>query len=136
MAGTKLFADRGFVIINGVEAAHCKNVRVSLDQSLSVVNTMTRNRRSAGFKKGNLAVSGSMEFDIEADKAQIDLAFKYGNEVNVVIEVGGERKQIVGLEQASEEMNASVGDSSKSISFVALDCVNENGPAVNADIGL
>lgn len=133
---TKLFADRGFLVINGVEAAHVKNISVTKDEGLSVVNTMTRNRRSAGFKKGNLSVSGSLELDIEATQAQIDLAFKYGQEINVVFEAGGERHTIIGFEQASAGINSSVGDASKSISFIALDLVNENGPAVNSNIGL
>lgn len=132
----QLFSDRGFITINGVEAMHVKNISVSKDEGLQVVNTMTRNRRSAGFKKGNLSVSGSLEFDIPADKAQLDLAFNYGNDINVVFEFGGERHQAIGLEQSSAALSGSVGDSSKSISFLALDLVNENGPAVNSGIGL
>lgn len=134
---TTFFADRGFVTINGVELANLKSVRWTIDEAISVVSTMSRNRIDAGFKKGNKKISGTMELEVPDTKAQIDLAFAYGQEVNVICTLGnGERHQLIGLVQNSQDLNGSVGETSKTINFMALNAVNENGPAVNSDIGL
>lgn len=137
MAGTKLFADRGFVTINGFEAVHLKSAELDIDEALARVSTMTRNRRDAGYKYGNRKVSISAEFDIEADKAQIDLALAdKGADIRIVFEVGGERYTTTGVAQGRQTLRASVGDGSKSANFEALDCTNENGTSVNTGISL
>lgn len=134
---TTYFADRGYAIANGVEIAHLKNIRWTVDESLSRVETMTRNRRTAGYKKGNRKVSGSFELEVPDDKPQIDLSFNYGKDFSVIATLGnGERHQLIGLEQASQDLNGGVGESGKSIAFEAIDAINEGGPAVNASIGL
>lgn len=133
----KYYADRGFVTINGVELADLKSVRWTVDEAVSVVQTMSRDYRNKGYKKGNRSVSGTLELETPNDKAQIDLAFQYGQEVNVICTLGnGERHQLLSIVQNSQDLSGSVGDTSKTINFVALDAVNENGNAVNADIGL
>lgn len=135
---TTFFADRGFVTINGVEAVHVKSVRWTIDDAISRVDTMTRNKRSAGYKKGNRKVSGSFELEIPDQQAQIDLAFQYGQDIAVICSIGenGERHSLIGLVQTTQDLSSSVGEASKTINFEALDAVNEKGPAVNAAIGL
>jgi len=135
--GVNFYADRGFVTVNGVEVGDLKSLKFTKDESVTVVETMTRNKRSAGFKQGNLKVTGSLEMEIQDQKAQIDLAFQYGNEVNVIFHVGtsSERYSLLGLTQNSADLNASVGETSKTINFMALDAVNENGNSVNSAIG-
>jgi hypothetical protein len=138
MSGVNYYADRGFVSINGREKANVKSIKWTVDESLARVDTMSRDRRSAGWKKGNRKVTGSMELEVLDSKAEIDLAFKYGQDVDVVCSLGtnGERWKLIGLEQSSQDLTGSVGDAGKSISFECVDAVNENGAAVNADIGL
>lgn len=135
---TQFFADRGFLIVNGVQVAHVKSLKYTIDESISRVDTMTANKRSAGWKKGNKKVTGSFELEIPDQSAQIDLAFAYGNEISVIAQIGqsSERHSLLGLVQTNSDISSSVGDATKSINFEAQDAVNENGPAVNAVIGL
>lgn len=134
---TQLFADRGFITINGFEAMHVKSIRVSRNQNLQRVETMTRNRRTAGYKRGNLQVQVSFDLDIEAQRAQFDLALADPTaDIKAVAEFGGERHTITGLAEASTEFQGSVGDASKSVNCEALDVVNENGTSVLSDLGL
>ena len=135
---TTFFADRGTLLVNGVAVAHVKSLKYTIDEAIQRVDTMTVNKRSAGWKKGNRKVSGSFELEIPDQKAQIDLAFSYGQDISVVAQIGtaGERHSLLGLVQTAQDISSSVGDASKAINFEALDAVNENGPAVNAAIGL
>jgi hypothetical protein len=134
---TKLFADRMFLTINGFEAMHVKSANIRRNQSLSRVETMTRNKRTAGYKRGNLGVQCSFELDIEAQKAQLDLALADPTaDIGLVAECGGERYTVTGLAESSMDIRGSVGDASKSIECEALDIVNENGSSVNVDISL
>ena len=134
---TKLFADRAFITINGFEAMHVKSANLKISEALARVETMTRNRRTAGYKRGNKSIQLSVTLDIEAKKAQIDAAIADPTaEINCVFEVGGERYNATGLAVSDTSLDGSVGDSSKSINFEALDVVNENGTAVNVDISL
>jgi hypothetical protein len=134
---TKLFADRAFITVNGFELVHCKSADLEQDEALAVVDTMTRNHRSAGYKQGNKKISLSLELEVESLKAQLDLALANPDaDVQVVYELGGERVICTGVRQASSSMRGSVGDGSKSLKLVALDAVNENGTSVNSDISL
>jgi hypothetical protein len=137
MAGNDFFADRAFITVNGFELVHLKSARVQIDENLRRVDTMTRNYRSAGYKRGNKHVRLSIEVEIPADKAQIDLALKQqSQDANMVFELGGERYAATGLEQASQTMQSQTGDGSKSIELEALDIVNENGTSVISDLSL
>lgn len=131
------YADRGFLVVNGKPTANIKSIELTIDEAVTVVDTMTANKRSAGFKKGNRKVSGTFELEIEDQRAAVDLAFQYGNEVDAIVQVGaaGDRYQVKALTQNTQSLKSSVGDAGKTISFSALDAVNENGPAVNAQWG-
>ena len=134
---TTYFADRGTLQINSIVVAHIKSLKVTIDDSVSRVDTMTSNRRSSGWKKGNRKVSGSFELEVPDQKAQIDLSFQYGNEITATASFGtsSERFTIIGMVQTTSDISGSVGDVTKSINFEAIDAVNENGVAVNAQIG-
>ena len=134
---TTFFADRGTLFANSKELAFVKSVKLTIDESITRVDTMSRDYRSAGYKKGNRKVSGSFEVEIPDQKAQIDLAFLYKNDITMVAAFGtnGERFTLIGIVQTSQDLNGGVGDTGKSISFEAIDAVNENGSSVNAVIG-
>lgn len=134
---TTYFADRGYLTINGVEVANIKSIRFTKDEAVTVVSTMARNKRDAGYKQGNLKVTGSFELEIEDQRPSIDLAFQYGNVVNAIVQVGtaGDRYLLSSLVQNNQDISTSVGESTKSINFTALDAVNENGPGVNSILG-
>jgi hypothetical protein len=137
MSGTNFYADRGFVTINGKAKVNLKSVKWTIDESVTRVECMTADRSTSGYKKGNRKISGSMELEIPDNKAEIDLAFLYGNEVGIICSLGenGERHSLSGIVQTKADFNGSVGEASKTIDFEARTAVNENGPAVNSQIG-
>lgn len=133
----KLYADRAFVEVNGNEVADLVSADCNADQALSVVDTMSKNYRSAGYKKGNLKVSLKLTMAITRKQAQIDMALADDEaEVNAVFICGGERYIAKDLAQSTMALTGSVGDASKSLDLMALDLVNENGNSVNAIISL
>lgn len=134
---TKLFADRMFVAINGFEVLHATSGSVKRNQNLQRVETMTRNLRTAGYRRGNLAIQISLELDIEQKRAQIDPSLGSDDtDITVVAECGGERYICKGVKESDMEMSGSVGQGTKRFSFEALDITNENGTSVNFDISL
>lgn len=135
---TQFYADRGFVTINGVEKANIKSVKWTVDEAVTRVDTMTRNHTSSGWKKGNRKITGSMELEIPDTAAEIDLAFTYGQQVNIICSLGtaGERWTLKGLVQTTQDMSGAVGEATKTINFEAQEASNESGPAVNAIVGL
>ena len=135
---TKFYADRGQIYINGKFLSDVSSIDLSIDEAITVKETMTANKISSGYAKGNKKVSGFFKCEIEDIKAQIDLAFAYGQEINVVAAFGAnsERYNIKGLVQNTQALTSAVGSADKTISYLALDAVNEGGPAVNSSIGL
>ncbi|MFV8250246.1 hypothetical protein [Bdellovibrio bacteriovorus] len=134
---SKFWADRATVEVNGFELVGVKDFGCNVNENVTQVDHMAKNYRGAGFKRGNRTVSGSFTLDVPEKKAQIDLAVADKSKiVNIVFYYGGERHQVVNLTQQSVDHTASVGDANKKINFIALDCVNERGQAVNADVGL
>jgi|ERR1700747_546242 len=139
MAGTKIFASRVFLTINGFESLHLKTCSLKVAEGLARVETMTADRSSAGYKYANRSIQIATEFEVEDARAQIDIAIADPTkEVNMVFQVGngGDRYIVSGLRQADMSIDGSVGDASKKINFEALKCVNQNGVAVNVDISL
>lgn len=134
----KLYADRGSLFINGKFAFDVTAIDLSIDEAISVAETMTQDRISLGYKKGNKKVSGSFKFELDDQKAQIDLSFQYGNSINIVAAFGtnSERYNIKDLVQNTQSLTSSVGSADKTINFMALDAINEGGPAVNSTVGL
>lgn len=133
----KLFADRIFIAINGFEILEVENVDYTFNPNLTRVETMTRNRRSAGFRKGNKAVSLVITLATENDKAQINLGLKQpSSKATIVAEQGGDKFTFVDVEQGEMSGTASVGNSTKTLNFEALDFVDENGNSRLGDLSL
>ena len=133
----KLFADRGFVSINGVEVTHLTSANISRSNNATPKETMTRNRRNAGFSLGNISINLDLELAIEKKLAQIDTALANDDaDIKVVFECGGERYTVIDCVEAEMSISSSVGDASKSLKLIGLDIVNENGDSVNASISL
>lgn len=133
----ELFADRAFVLSNGVEIADLESATVTRTRGIQRKKTMTRNGRDKGYTESNLEVSLELEYAIPKDRAAVDLALaNKSKNVKFVFECGGERYTIIGVIEDTMTMNAAVGSSSKRSSLLALDIINENGASVNADIRL
>ena len=138
MAGTTFYSDRAFITINSVKKLNLKSCKWTVDEAVSRVETMTEDRTTAGFKRGNRKCTGSMELDVPNDAAEIDLSFLYGKqEVSIVCQLGdkGESWSLIGVVQTNQDMSGSVGEAMKTINFEARVAVNERGPAVNGTIG-
>lgn len=129
---TDKFADRAFVTINGYEWQFLKTAKASIDDAVTLVDTMSRDYRSAGTKNGNKKYDLTLECEIPALQAQLDANIADpGSNVNAVFECGGERYTFHNVFRKSVNMSGSVGDASKSLDFGALDCTNENGASVD-----
>ena len=110
MGNTKLFADRMFITVNGFELLHCVTGSVKRNANLQRVETMTRNKRTAGYRSGNLGIQVDVELDIEQKSAQIDpFLGSDDTDINLVAECGGERYIVKGLKESSMELSGSVG---------------------------
>lgn len=133
MGATTLYADRGFVTVNGYEWTDLKSARLRRNANAKRVDTMSRNYRGAGYKFGNLEIEIDLEMEIQQLQAQFDLYLQDPTkEIDLVFEVGGERYTVKHLQENTTEVSSSVGDASKSCSYLALDMTNENGISVNS----
>lgn len=133
----KIYASRAFVEINGFEAVDCKTATLTINENMSRVSTMSRDRNDAGFKYGNRSIQVKLGLFVQGDRAQIDVALAdESKDVNVVFIAGGERYTVKDCRQGEMDLDGSVGDLSKNITLEGLQAVNENGTPVNLDISL
>ncbi len=133
----KLYADRAFVEINGFEQLDLKTAHLTRNPNVKKVETMSRTRRSAGYQFGNLDVSVALSFFIPNNRAILDIGIADPTKaVNLVFIVGGERYTCKDGAEKDMSTQGSVGDASKDVNLIFLDCVNENGTSVNTDISL
>ncbi len=132
-----LFADRAFVSMNGFEIAEIENIDYSFNPNLTRVETMTRSRKSAGFRKGNKAISLVLTLAIKNDEAQINLALKEpSNVLTVGVEMGGDKFAFIDVEQGEMSGTATVGTATKTLNLEALDFVDEKGQSRLSDLSL
>ena len=54
--------------INGEEAGDIESLDYTVNENLTRVETMTRNRRSAGFRKGNMGINLNVTMAVQFDK--------------------------------------------------------------------
>ncbi len=133
----KLYADRMFIEINGVEVLDVESVDYDVNENLTRKETMTRNRRSAGFTKGNKAISLTVVLAVETDNPQLNLALKNPESTaNLVAEMGGERLSFIDIEQGQQTGTGNVGTANKTLNLEAIDFVDENGRSRLSDFGL
>jgi len=133
----KLFADRLFFIVNGFEVAEVESLDFSANKNLTPVDTMTRNKKSLGFRGGNLAVTCNVVLAVEADKAQINLALADPTaDISIGVEMGGDSFLFTEVAQNEISGTGTVGNATKSLALLALDFTDENGRSRLADLGL
>ena len=133
----KIYADRAFIEINGTELAGAENVDLNVNENLTRVDTMTRTKRAAGYRKGNLVVNGSFTLAVESDRPQVNLALKDPSlTANLAFIMGGERFSVIDVEQAEMSHSGTVGNATKTIRFEALDIVDDTGRSRASEFGL
>ena len=131
------YADRYFLESGGVEIADIESLDYTVNENLTRVDTMTRNRKSAGFRKGNKQISLNATLAIESDRAQLNFALKDpAATLNLVVEVGGERLSFLDCEQGQQTGTGTVGTATKTLNLEAVDFVDENGFSRLSNLGL
>jgi len=132
-----IFADRMFIELNGIEVAEVETADYTINENLTRVETMTRNRRSAGFRKGNKSIQLNLTLAIENLVAQINLALKDpASTANFVVIMGGDRLSFIDLEQGQQTGTGSVGTANKTLNLEAIDVVDENSRSRLGDFAL
>ncbi len=133
----KLFADRVFVIINGFEVVEVEATDYSANKNLTPVDTMTRNKRSLGFRGGNLAIALNLTLAVESAKAQINLALAdEAADISVGVEMGGDSFLFTQVVQNEISGTGTVGNATKSLALLAVDFTDENGRSRLSDLNL
>lgn len=133
----KIFADRIFMAINGFEVLELETLDWSFNPNLTRVETMTRNRRSAGFRKGNKAVNLTATLANPNDIAGINLSLKDpSNVATIVLEQGADKFTFIDVEQGEMTGTGSVGNATKTLNLEALDFIDENGNSRLSDLSL
>ena len=126
-----LFADRGFISINGVELLDVENISVKQADGTKAVPTMTRNRRNKGFVKGNrdITLSFSVAVQNKLGTPKIESIDFESQSVNLSFEHGGDRYTVVNIDHADVDQSASgVGsEGKKAFNMVATDVVDQVG---------
>lgn len=131
---SQLYADRGFVSINGLELLDVESISVKVSDGTKAVPTMSRNRRNKGVVKGNREISASVTVAVQNKLATPKLeALDYENQsVALTFEHGGDRYTLVDLDFVDTDQGASgVGaEGKKSYNLIAMDIIDQKGNSV------
>lgn len=126
-----LYADRGFLSVNGVELLDVESITVKQTDGTKAVPTMTRNRRSKGFVKGNREITINFVIAVQnklgSPKIE-DIDFE-NQDVALTFEHGVDRYTARNLDHADVEQSASgVGaEGKKTFNMVATDIIDQVG---------
>lgn len=104
-----LYADRGFISINGVEVLDVENISLKSSDGTKAVPTMSRNRRNVGNVKGNRDITLSFAVAVQNTLGSPKLeAIDYNtNDVALTIQYGADRYTVVSLDYVDHSQDAS-----------------------------
>lgn len=126
-----LYADRGFISINGVEVLDVESITVKQADGTKYVPTMTRNRRYKGTVKGNrdINISFSVAVQNKLGTPKIENLDFQNQDIALTFEHGADRYTCVGLDFVDAEQSASgVGsEGKKNFNMLAMDCIDQVG---------
>lgn len=126
-----IFADRGFISINGTEVLDVENIQLRQNDGTKAVPTMTRNRRTKGFVKGNreITLSFSVAVQNKLGTPKIESIDFENQDAALTFEHGGDRLTVVGLDHADVSQDASgVGsEGKKAFNMVGTDVIDQVG---------
>lgn len=130
-----LFADRGFISINGVEILDVESITVKVSDGTKHVPTMTRNRRFTGTVKSNREISCNFSVAVQNSLAspKIEMIDFQANNVALTFEHGADKYTLVGMDFVDVDQSASgVGsEGKKSFNCIFLDMIQQVG---NSDL--
>ena len=126
-----LYADRGFVSINGVEVLDVESITVRISDGTKFVPTMTRDRRHKGTVKGNRDVSCNFAAAVQnaLGSPKLESIDYQNNDVALTFEHGADRYTLVGIDFVDTEQSAGgVGtEGKKSFNMIARDIIDQVG---------
>lgn len=126
-----LYADRGFLSMNGVEFLDVESISVRVSDGTKFVPTMTRNRRFKGAVRGNRDISCNFAMAVQNKLGSPKLeALDYeNNSVALTFEHGADRYSLVGIMFVDTEQAAGgVGsEGKKTFNFIAQDIIDQVG---------
>lgn len=126
-----VYADRGFISINGVEVLDVENIQMRVSDGTKFVPTMTRNRRHKGVVKGNRDINLSFAVAVQNKLGTPKLeGIDYETaDVALTFEHGADRYTCTGLDYVDSTQDASgVGsEGKKSFNMLATDVLDQVG---------
>lgn len=126
-----LYADRGFISINGVEVLDVESITVRKSDGTKFVPTMTRNRRHKGTVKGNREISINFAVAVQnkLGTPKIESIDFENNDVALTFEHGADRYTCIGLDHVDDEQSAGgVGtEGKKTFNMIAVDVIDQVG---------
>lgn len=129
-----LFADRGFISLNGNEFLDVESISVRVSDGTKAVPTMTRNRRTKGFVKGNREISCNFSVAVQnkLGSPKVESINFEDNDVAMTFEHGADRYTLVGAQFVDEEQASSgVGaEGKKTFNMVFTDIIDQVGNSV------
>lgn len=126
-----LYADRGFISVNGVPILDVESITVRLSDGTKHVPTMTRNRRFTGTVKSNREISSNFAVAVQNSLAtpKLESIDYQTNNVALTFEHGADRYTLVNMDFVDMEQSASgVGaEGKKSFNAIFLDVIDQVG---------
>lgn len=126
-----LFADRGFISVNGVEVLDVESIAVRVSDGTKFVPTMTRDRRYKGTVKGNRDISINLSVAVQnaLGTPKLESIDYINNDVAVTFEHGADRYTLVGVDFVDADQSAGgVGtEGKKGFNLIARDIIDQVG---------
>lgn len=133
-----LFADRGFISVNGVDVLDVENIEVNTNDGTKFVPGMTRNRRPPGTVKGNREVDVKFSIAVQnkLGTPKIENLDFETNDIALTFEQGADRYSLTGLDHADTGQSASaVGtEGKKNFHLLATDIIDQVGNSALFDL--
>jgi hypothetical protein len=129
-----VYADRGFISINGVEALDVQSITMRQTEGARYVPVMSRNKRHRGTVSGNRDIT--VNFAIAVQKRlgtpKIEFIDYENNDVALTFEHGSDRYTVVGLAWVDSEQSAGgVGtEGRKTWTLIGTDVIDQVGNSV------
>lgn len=128
---SQIYADRGFISVNGVELIDVENITIKFNDGTKPVPTMTRNRRNKGFVKGNRECTASFSIAVQnkLSTPKIENVDFENLDAALTFEHGADRYSMISLDFADGDQSASgVGsEGKKTFNMVGTDIVDQVG---------
>lgn len=126
-----LYADRGFISVNGVEVLDVESISVKVSDGTKFVPTMTRNRRYKGVVQGNRDVSVNLSVAVQNSlgSPKLENIDYINNDVALTFEHGADRYTVPNLNLADMEQSAGgVGsEGKKNFNLIGTDLIDQVG---------